>query len=127
MTIAIVGSRDYPRFDLVRAHARSLPPGITEVSDHGGTVDLNIEHKAFACGLAVIVFPAEWSRYGLSTGPIRDAEFVAGADRVIAYWDREPRGTLDTVRETQAAKMPVAIIGPDERSCPRQGTTSPDR
>jgi hypothetical protein len=38
-------------------------------------------------------FPAEWDRHGKAAGYIRNAEMAEYADKLVAFWDGESRGT----------------------------------
>ncbi len=67
--------------------------------------------KMFA-GAAVIVsggLGADWDRLGRKAGPIRNAQIVFNADRVVAFWDGKSRGTLNTVVQADRAGLPVEL------------------
>ena len=107
--IAIVGSRDYPRPDLVEAFVARLPKSAVVVSGGARGVDSVAVEAAEARGLEAVVFPADWRRWRRSAGPRRNAEIVEHADRVVAFWDGASRGTLDTVRRARRAGLPIEI------------------
>ena len=112
LRVAVVGSRSYPRPDLVRAliarlHAYSARTGRpvvivsgTEPGSRGGAppgVDEVAIGEARRLGLATAVHPAEWQRLGRKAGPIRNGAIVADADHVVAFWDLRPRGSADAI------------------------------
>ena len=115
---AIVGSRSYPRSDVVEAFVAALPAGTVVVSGSAPGVDSIAEHAAKARGLEVTVFPADWDRHGRKAGPIRNAEIVAGADRVVAFWDGRSRGTLNTVVQAVRAGRPVEVFDAEGQPVP---------
>jgi hypothetical protein len=124
--IAIVGSRDYPRLDLVRLYVRRLPPNTTVISgtraddeledDKIKDVDCCAIREAEKCGLGVQVFPAAWRVNGVydhGAGVKRNTLIVEAADKVLAYWDGVSPGTADSIRKAKARGKTLAIIGPD--------------
>lgn len=57
-----------------------------------------------ARGLELMVFPADWDRYERKAGPLRSAEIVAAANRVVAFWNGRSRGTLNTGMQAVRAR-----------------------
>jgi hypothetical protein len=116
--IAIVGSRDYPRPDLVRAFVAGLPTDCVVVSGGAPGVDATAEAAALEAGLATLIFPADWDGLGRKAGPIRNAEIVTHADRIVAFWDGASRGTTNSVLQATGRKLPIEIYGPDGAPVP---------
>ncbi len=110
---AIVGSRDYPSPDLVKAFVDQLPDDAVIVSGGFKGVDTVAVEAAEARGLEVQVFPADWARYGQSAGPRRIQTIVENSDEVVAFWDGASRGTLNTVELAREAGLPVTIYDGD--------------
>jgi hypothetical protein len=55
--------------------------------------------------------PADWDRHGKGAGPIRNRAMAkAGADRCLAFWDGESRGTLDMITVATQHGIPVRIV-----------------
>ncbi|MDR3736695.1 MAG: SLOG family protein [Acidobacteriaceae bacterium] len=111
--VAVIGSRRYPRLDLVDAAVASLAPGVVIISGGAEGVDHQAEEAARQCGLPIRVFPADWKNQGRKAGPLRNAQIVAAAGRVLAFWDGISRGTLNTVVLSVQAGKPVQIVGPN--------------
>lgn len=111
--IAIVGSRDYPAADLVRAYVEQLPRDSVVISGGATGVDSWAVEVAQTCGLPVEVFPADWARLGRKAGPLRNGQIVAAADRVVAFWNGRSRGTLNTIVQGVRAGRHVIVYGPD--------------
>lgn len=69
--------------------------------------------------LAVMPFPAPWTRYGKAAGPIRNGQMLKDglADAVIAFHAdiAKSRGTADMVAQARKAGRPVWICtdGPE--------------
>lgn len=108
MTIAIIGSPDFPDLDMVRSYLRSLPKGLTIATGRETAMDLLVIHEAFDWGLISMQSPR-------LTGESRVHEIVESADRVLVYWTGSDDVALEAIRLARAAKKELAIIGPDGR------------
>ena len=117
MKVAIVGSRNFPKLSWVREFVARLPDTTTVVSGAARGVDRAAEVAAKEHGLTVESFEAAWSQ-GRGAGMARNSDIAAAAEVVVAFWDGESRGTMDTVRKAQAAGKPVHVIN-SHASAPR--------
>ena len=64
-------------------------------------------------GFEVLEFPADWTKYGRSAGPIRNRQMLDEKPTlVLAFHNNisKSKGTADTVREAKRRKIPVEII-----------------
>lgn len=105
MTIGIIGSRrrntiqDYDK--VVDAFLKVYEEGDNIVSGHcpkGG--DLFAEQIAQGFGIAIILFPAEWDKYGRSAGFKRNSLIALAADTLIACVAKDRTGgTEDTIKK----------------------------
>lgn len=108
--VAIVGSRDFPNADAVSAFIQSLPAGTVVVSGGARGVDQWAEDAANALGLRTKIIHADWKNLGRRAGPIRNAEIVASADRLVAFWNGRSRGTLNAILAARSAGLPILIL-----------------
>lgn len=114
VVLAIVGSRHYsngPAFSAIMEawivqHGR--PDAV--VSGGAGGVDTLAAGWARAAGVPLKVFPANWAAYGRAAGPRRNAQIVAAATHVLALPSRAGRGTQNTIRQAEAAGLPVTVV-----------------
>ena len=113
MRIAIVGSRDYPRLDLVARYVAALPDGTVVVSGGARGVDSVAAGAARARGLEVAEHLPDWKTYGRAAGMVRNKAIVRDADRVAAFWDGVSGGTANTIDITRRAGKPVEVYGAD--------------
>jgi len=95
--IAVIGSRNYPRMDLVAHFVFGLSGSVTIISGGAHGVDSVAENVARDRNMKLIIFPAEWQRYGKRAGFIRNQLIVEAADKVYAFWDGTSRGTKLTI------------------------------
>lgn len=99
MKIAIVGSRTFTNYEMMCAFIeRSLSDAEFNsieavVSDGARGADTLAEQYARENGLELIVFPAEWERYGRKAGPLRNVKIIQECDLCFAFWDGQSRGT----------------------------------
>ena len=65
-------------------------------------------------GFDVKVFPANWTLYGKSAGPVRNREMLMFAKEqkgiLIAFWDGVSRGTANMIKISKDAGIPVFIF-----------------
>jgi len=82
--------------------------------------DMIADEEAKRLGLAVLPFPAEWDFWRArgnvkAAGPIRNKRMLdeGKPDRVWAFHKsiRTSRGTINMIRQAQAAGVPVELFG----------------
>lgn len=111
--LAIVGSRNFPHLDAVRAVIASLKPVFIIISGGAKGVDSVAIDEARKCGFKTEVYPADWNKHGKAAGPIRNSLLIDKCDGVLAFWDGESRGTKDTIDKASKTK-PCLIFGPNK-------------
>lgn len=55
-------------------------------------------------------FPADWDKHGRAAGPIRNSEMGQFADKLIAFWDGESKGTKHMIDYMAKLDKPVRVI-----------------
>lgn len=111
--VAIIGSRDFDRLDLVVEYVQALPKGTVVVSGGARGVDRIATVTAHNAGLVTKVFYPDWEGLGKGAGFARNAQIIEAADRVVAFWDGKSTGTLDSIKKAMAAKKPIEVCRPD--------------
>ena len=112
MRVAVIGSRKFPDLDLVSAFVKDLPPGTMVVSGGAPGVDAAAEFAARLAHLPTLTFRADWDRFGKSAGMRRNADIIANADKVAAFWDGESKGTLNAINLAKSNRKPLVIVYP---------------
>lgn len=104
MKCIIAGTRHVTSMRIVEQAIREsgFEDQITEVVC-GGTrgVDALGERWAKARGIPVRYFKANWSRYGLVGGPIRNEQMAHYADALILVWDGYSKGSKNMLTIAQ--------------------------
>ncbi len=113
MKIIIAGSRHAP-FSIYAAIpeiVRNSGFEITEVvCGEASGMDTWGKEWAYANGIPVRSFPAEWKLYGKGAGPIRNAEMGDYADGLIAaQWDNS-RGTANMIQYMMNLNKPCYVV-----------------
>jgi hypothetical protein len=116
MKVAVVGSRSVTDYALVRRNLDWLveewgPFAIITGGCRGA--DQLAERYARERDFPLQVFGADWKRFGKQAGWLRNLEMVKAADRVIAFWDGESRGTALTIEIADARNKLCHIVRVD--------------
>lgn len=114
MKIAIIGSRAFRSLHLVTLYVAQLPADTVVISGGAPGVDTDAARAAQACGLEVQIINAEWDKYAHlkqknPAGMIRNTEIVKAADKVVAFWDLESRGTHDSLKKAKALGKAIEV------------------
>ncbi|WP_435162982.1 hypothetical protein [Paenibacillus glycanilyticus] len=112
-TIAIFGSRHYPKLNLVVEYVKSLPDDTIVISRGTRGVDHVAHVTAHFRGLLCRQFPAKCNEIGNSAIYLSNVQVVSEAEMLIAFWDGESTGTLQTIEVAYQHEKPVTIYGPD--------------
>lgn len=114
MKVAIIGSRGFPRPNLVRGLVRRLPSDTIVVSGAcPNSPDEWAADEARLTWLKVIEYPAEWDKHGKRAGFLRDIKIIQEADRVVAFWDGVSKGTKHGIDEARRLGKPLMIVSPN--------------
>lgn len=109
MKIAIVGSRNFTNYDLLKDTMRDYEPSAI-VSGGATGADKLAEKYAKESEIELIIFKPNWKKYGRAAGPKRNKQIVEASDMTVAFWDGKSRGTLSTITITKRAGKPVNVI-----------------
>lgn len=106
MRLLVSGSRSWTDTSLIREWLIHLKP---DVVIHGGAsgADSLCGQVAEEMGLIVQVYKAEWKRFGLKAGKIRNQKMLddGNPDMLCAFWDGESRGTYDMLMRADTYKI----------------------
>ena len=119
--IGIVGSRHFPSREVVQFFLKSLPPDDVIVSGGAEGVDSWSVEIGRLLGMKTCVFQADWQRHGRKAGPIRNVEIVSNIDELVAFWDGQSRGALNTIALANEAGLPMRIFDRAGNPLPKEG------
>jgi len=112
--LAIVGSREYKNYEhfksIVNSYINEI--GMPDIIISGGAngVDAMAALYANEIGVKLIVFTAEWSKYGLSAGPKRNTLIITTATHVLALPASNSRSTYDAISKAIIADKIIKIV-----------------
>lgn len=113
MRVIIAGGREFSDYDLLKSSCDQLFKGERIeciLSGKALGADSLGEKYAKENSIRLEPYPANWSRYGKSAGPRRNAEMTRNADWLVAFWDRKSPGTQSMISLAEFAKLRINII-----------------
>jgi hypothetical protein len=111
-SVAVVGSRGFTDYPLLK---RRLDDEIARweiariVSGGAQGADRLAARYARETGLELLELKPDWKR-GRGAGKIRNSDIVRRADWLIAFWDGESPGTLDTIQKARRVGKDVDVV-----------------
>ena len=106
MKIAVIGSRSIAAVDI----DRYVPSGAEIVSGGAKGVDASAVEYARKNGLKLTLFEPEYERYGRAAPILRNKKIVDYADKIIAFWDGNSKGTLSVIEYAKKVGKVCEII-----------------
>jgi|Laugrespbdmm15dd_1035085.scaffolds.fasta_scaffold00442_14 hypothetical protein len=111
--IIIAGGRDFNNYQFFLNNIWPLLKGSNQIEIVSGCAngaDKIGEKFAESFGLPISRFPANWSKYGKSAGPIRNLEMAKYADELIAFWDGKSSGTKNMIDTATKLGLKINIF-----------------
>lgn len=114
--LIIAGGRNFNNYDYLKKEASDF---ITEIKTNqsiqivsGGAKGVDALGELFAKeqGFEVVVFPANWSKYGRSAGPQRNAEMAEYATHLLSFWDGKSKGTKSMIALAKKKNLIVKVV-----------------
>lgn len=116
--VIVAGSREgFEEGQVWAALSHELVEDIPEleiVSGGARGVDSFGESWAYEANVDIKRFPADWRTYGKKAGFLRNVDMSRYADRLIAFWDGESKGTEHMIKVMADIKKPVTIYYRDD-------------
>jgi len=113
MKIAVVGSRDFENYELVKSVLDlATKHGVLDEVVSGGARGADFLGKKYAIenNVPYKEFPAQWDIYGRGAGMIRNKLIVEYCDMLIAFWDGTSKGTKNAINLARKSGKRVFII-----------------
>ena len=110
MKTIIAGSRHYENREEFLKLVAEIPWEVTEVvCGMCNGVDMLGWHWAEDNGIPVKEFPAEWKKYHLAAGPIRNKQMAEYADALFALKTVESKGTANMVKQAEKFRLKILV------------------
>jgi hypothetical protein len=109
MKIAVIGSRSFKDYELVK---KTLSPLEITLLVSGGAkgADSLGERYAKENNIETLIFKPDWEKHGKAAGMIRNTDIINNSETIIAFWDGESRGTKDSITKAEKKGKKVVII-----------------
>lgn len=114
--LAIIGSRNFNDYDLLCREIQKLKVPATIVSGGAKGADTLGKKYADEHGIATQIFPAIWHPQG-EGGPMdkgagmkRNTDIIKTADCILAFWDGDSTGTVDSINKSIMFKKRVKVV-----------------
>jgi hypothetical protein len=110
MKVAIIGSRDFNNYELVKKTMEEYENVDMIVSGGAKGADTLGEQWAKENNKETLIFKPDWEKYGRSAGMIRNKDIVKNSDLVIAFWDGKSKGTKNSIDTCGKLGIKVRIV-----------------
>ena len=113
MKVIIAGGRDFNDYDLLCRIADKILSRQDEIEIVNGTAkggDKLGERYAEERGYPIKRFPADWGTHGKAAGYLRNEDMALYADALIAFWDKQSKGTKHMIDIAEQQGLPTRII-----------------
>ena len=113
--ILVCGTREWSNFDKIKTILKNYTPDSTLII-HGGCkgADSIAGYLANQLGFEVLIYKADWAKYGKAAGPKRNQQMLdeGKPTKVIAFHPdiENSKGTKDMITRTKKVNLPIEII-----------------
>ena len=113
--VVVGGCRDFNDYTVLSEYLDTVLSNISKENDiiilsgHCRGVDTLAERYAEEHGYKTEIYPAEWDKYGKSAGPKRNKLMVDKSDYVVAFWDKQSRGTKSLIEYAMKQNKPIRV------------------
>jgi predicted Rossmann fold nucleotide-binding protein DprA/Smf involved in DNA uptake len=116
MKLAVIGSRNFNDYEQLKKEINKLSfsKDINEIISGGAKgADSLAEKYANEYRIKLTVFKPDWN-IGKHAGFLRNTQIIESSDAVIAFWDGQSKGTLDSLNKAKKLNKIVVIINQGE-------------
>lgn len=107
MKLAIVGSRSATAVN-IGEYITELPTLI--VSGGAKGIDTLAEEFARAHSIETLIFKPDYKKYGRGAPIRRNEQIILAADKVLAFWDGQSKGTLSSINFAKKHGKQLQIV-----------------
>ncbi len=113
--VVVAGCREYNDYreasEFISDCIKDIREKYTLVFVSGGCrgADKLGEKYAKENGFKTEVYMAEWDRYGMRAGPIRNEKMAEKSDYIICFWDGKSKGTKSMIDIALRMEKPIKI------------------
>lgn len=113
ISLGVVGSRTFKDYHLLESTINEFRKTNTLshiVSGGAAGADSLVRTYAEKHSIPMIELKPDWKKYGKAAGFIRNADIIDESDIVLAFWDGESRGTLDSITKAKSKNTECIVV-----------------
>lgn len=111
MKLAIVGSRTFNDYALLKETIKSNNLNITEIVSGGARgADSLAEKFAIDNDIQTTIYKADWKTHGKAAGFIRNHDIIKNSDIVLAFWDGISNGTRHSISLAEKHNKRLIVV-----------------
>ncbi|MDV7187727.1 DUF2493 domain-containing protein [Lutibacter sp. TH_r2] len=114
MKLIIAGSRTFTDYNKLKQICDQFLQNQNNIEIVSGAyyrgADKIGEQYAKERGYELTRFPADWDKFGRAAGPKRNEQMAEYADALIAFWDRESKGTKHMIELAKQKNLRITIV-----------------
>lgn len=108
MRVAVIGSRGFFDEELLNESLACLD--ISEIISGGAKgADELAEKYAKLNSIPILIIKPNWS-LGRHAGLLRNTQIVEACDMLVAFWDGQSKGTLDSLKKAEKSAKQIKIV-----------------
>lgn len=109
MKVAVIGSRTFTDYEEMKRTLSAIK--ITEIISGGADgADKLAEQYATENNIPTKIFLPDWEKNKRAAGFIRNTDIVNEAELIVAFWDGQSKGTLDSIQKAEKQNKKVLTI-----------------
>lgn len=110
--VIIAGSREFDNYQLLEQICDELLKGkeVNILCGMARGTDMLGFRYAKERGYKILKYFANWNKYGMAAGPIRNKEMANNADMLVAFWDEKSKGTKNMINIAKRKNLKVIVI-----------------
>lgn len=110
MILAVVGSRDFNDYELLKKHLDNCTTIESIISGGANGADSLARKYAHEHNICIEEIIPNWDLYGSRAGFIRNKVIIDKCDCCIAFWDGVSSGTNNSIKLAKKNKKPLKIV-----------------
>lgn len=115
MKIIVAGGRNFNNYELLRdsldrIFQRLKKENIVIISGTAKGADSLGEQYSKERGYKLEKFPANWNRFQMAAGPIRNEQMAQVADALVLFWNGKSRGSADMLERAKKHSLKVRVV-----------------
>lgn len=110
MKIAVIGSRNFKDQKLLRTILDAETQMMELITGGAVGADTMAENWAKEKRLPVKIIKPDYKKFGNYAPLERNNQIINSAEKVIAFWDGQSKGTQYVIKECQRLRKPIKVV-----------------